>query len=110
MPVHYAIPRINRCLLPNLHVFRLRFRYLYLCLQFLWISHARQVCAGRYMLAHFHWHQLQYAVDPRSNVQRIHLALLQLIKRFLLIDFCLLRRQSRFCRIRGHCGSFALQL
>ncbi len=43
-------------------------------------------------------------------MQCVHLALFQLIKRFLLIDFCLLCGQPCLCGICGDFRSFPLQL
>src|SRR6266487_6881686 len=108
--VHHSVPRIDRCLLPDGHVLRLRLRNLDFRFEFLRIGHPRQVCTWCHMLPHLHRHELQYAIDARPNMQRIHLALLQLIKGLLFIDFCLLRGKSRFRGIRGHFRAFALKL
>ncbi len=61
------------------------------------------------MLPHLHRHKLQYPIDARANMQRIQLALFQLIERFLLIDSCLLGGQPRLCGIGGDFRPFAFQ-
>src|SRR5882724_11847157 len=57
-PIDYSIPRVDRRFLTNLHILGLCFRNLDFRFEFLRISHPRQVCPWRDVLAHFNGHKL----------------------------------------------------
>ena len=85
--------RVHFRLLTELDVFCLRLGNLDFGLQFPGLRDARQLETGDHLFPDVHLQQLHHAVNPRADVQGVHLALLELKEPAQLVNFRLLRRK-----------------